>query len=394
MSLHQKDNSEDSKSSHSENHGKTDFVEIINVRKKTCRKATIDEILNPGLLKSVNNEYIFLIVDASAESIVNIRRAYDLHPILDYECLNQNSFSIDHMFQFSDCLFLSLIDIPGNDDITSPASVKILLMKNIMFIIVSEPLQCVTEVFRDSMKINIFESRNNPDLYDAVKISSDMIRQIHRSRLTGMNPMVNTVGFGGLELLLYKIIHMMYIRIEEYVEDLDKEVDACIELVMNLSITENSDITARINMALYKMSLSKIYVIKKEKMLPQLMKTNMLSRTFSEYLISMSANLLKLKKKISSRKNLLKSYGYVYNSIIEEDLTKSSIKFNRLLQVFSAMAAIFLPLNLIAVYMGMNVKVPFAEYDYNTLWPFSVIIMFSISYFIFIIVLFKLKGWV
>ena len=45
----------------------------------------------------------------------------------------------------------------------------------------------------------------------------------------------------------YKIIHIMYIRIEEYVDDFDKEVDACIELVMNLSITENSDITARIN---------------------------------------------------------------------------------------------------------------------------------------------------
>ena len=158
MSSFHEENSENSKSSHGEIGEQTDQVEIINLKKKTCRHASINEILNPILLKLVNEDYIFLILDASAEAIVNIRRAYGLHPILDYECLNQNRFSIDHMFHFESCLFLSLIDIPNNEDLTNPASVKILLMKNIMFIIISEPLQCITEIFRNSMNFKIFES--------------------------------------------------------------------------------------------------------------------------------------------------------------------------------------------------------------------------------------------
>ena len=393
MSSFHEENSENSKSSHGEIGEQTDQVEIINLKKKTCRHASINEILNPILLKLVNEDYIFLILDASAEAIVNIRRAYGLHPILDYECLNQNRFSIDHMFHFESCLFLSLIDIPNNEDLTNPASVKILLMKNIMFIIISEPLQCITEIFRNSMNFKIFESTKKAELCDPVMRSSDIMRQIRRSRLSVMKSVDESIGLGDLESVLYKIIHLMYIRIEEYVDALDKEVINCIELVMNLSITENTDIIVRMNQALYKMSISKIYVNKKGKILPQLIKTHMLSKTFSEYLISMSLNMQKLEKKISSRKDLLKSYGYVYNSIIDDDLTQSSTKFNKLLQVFSAIAAIFLPLNLIAAYMGMNIRVPYQGDMYNTLWPFSIIIIISACYFFFIIVLFKLKGW-
>lgn len=388
----QESESEPSKSSVNESENKSNLVEIINLTKKICRKASIEEILNPTLIGLIEEDYVFLILDASADTIVNIRRAYSLHPILDYECSQKNAFSIDHMFRFEKCLFLGLIDIPSSGELTSPASVKILLMQNIMFIIISEPLHCIREVFCNMMGLNIFESVH-PESTDLVKKSTEIMQKMRRARQSVMKTVEDSIGLSELESVLYKIIHVMFISIEEYVEDLDKEVVRCIEMVMDHTIEESRDVIERVNQVLNKMSLSKIYVLKKIKLLPDLIKTKLLSKTFSEYLISMSLNMHKLEKKIMSRKSLLKSYGYVYNAIIDEDLNQNSMKFNWLLQVFSAITAIFLPLNLVAAYMGMNVRVPYQSDEHDTMWPFSTIIIFSVCYFIFIIVLFKAKNW-
>ena len=382
---------EHDESSKNQNEQKNNIVHIINLNHKSCKKASIEEILNPRDLQLEDQEYVFLILDPSIDAISKIRIAYGLHPILDYECSYSSLYSIDHMFKFDDCLFIALIDIPGSEDLIRPALVKILLIKNIMFLIVSETLDCIEEVFCNDMGLQLFNPFEEIEARDLVRKSTNVMRNLKRKNISLVSN--ETIGLGLLENILYKIIHVMFIRTEEIIAKMDEEVANCIDFVTNLSINETNEFIIRMNYAQKNLALCTSYVSKKPKLFLQLTQSNFLSKTFSEYLISMSLNMAKLEKRIKSSKRLLKSYEYVYRSFVDEGINQSSRRLNRILQVFSAMTAIFLPLNLLAGYMGMNVKVPFMWDEYETLWPFTTIIMFCVAYFIFIVVLFKKKSW-
>ena len=377
-----------------ENKSFSNIVHIINLNKHTCIKVSIDEILNPELLKIVDQEYAFLIMDPSQEAIIKIRKAYKLHPIIDYECSSSNLHAIDHMFKFDECLFITLIDIPESEDLTCPSAVKILLMKHAMIIIVTEPLPCIEKVFKDLMGFEIFNLNQRSESEELIRRTTEILRQIRRAPLTLQKVVVNeSTGLGELESLIYKIIHVMFIGIEEFIRKMYEEVINCIDFVSNLSTSESTEFVVRMNHAQKNLSLCDSYVSKKTKLLPELIKTDMLSKTFSEYLISMSLNMNKLEKRIKSSKKMLNSYALVYRSYVDEGIHQASHQRNKIFQIFSALTAIFLPLNLLAAYMGMNIRIPYQCDVYNTLWPFSVIMLFCLGYFIFIIVLFKYKNW-
>lgn len=365
------------------------LVHIINVNRNTCRKASIEEILNPQIFKLIDEEYIFLIFDPSTESITKIRKAHNLHPILDYECSVTNRYSIDHMFKFDDCLFWSLIDIPMNENLLQPSSIKILLMKRVMFVIAPENLECIDEVFNKDMGFAISTSQEG----ELISRPSLFLMPNRISRRSAIQISPDTTKLTRLELVLYKIMHVMFLRIEDIIEKMDKEVGVCIDFVYNLSIGESNEFIIRINRAQKDLSLCKAFVSRKSNLMPQLINSKFLSKTFSEYLKSMSLNMNKLEKKVVSSKRMLKNHENVYNSYVDEGISQSSKKLNRLLQVFSAVTAIFLPLNLIAGFMGMNVQVPFQGDMTQNYWPFLTIVIFSLSYLIFIVIFFKAKSW-
>lgn len=369
-------------------------VHIINLSKKTCRESCIEEIMNPQIIKLMDAEYLFVIIDPSTDSITKIRKAFNFHPILDYECSYSNSHSIDHMFEFVDCLFIALIDIPASEELTHPASMKILIIEKAMFLFLSEKIACVEEVLCNSMGFDIFQESSKNEFIDIIRKSTEYIRNIKIARRSAIQICYDDTELSQIELVLHKILHMMFIRIEEIIAKVDEEVVNCIDFVTNLSINESNEFIIRMNLAQKNLSLCSTYVKRKIKLFPQLVKSKVLGKTFSEYLISMSLNMNKLEKRIKSSKRTLKSYANVYNSYVDEGINQSSLKLNKLLQVFSAITAIFLPLNLMAAFMGMNIQVPFMVNKYpDSIWPFSTIIMFSVCYFIFIVMLFKAKSW-
>lgn len=375
---------------------KGNLVYIINLNRNTCRTSMIDEILNPGLIRMIEEEYVFLILDPSAESISKIRKEHNLHPILDYECSVKNPYSIDHIFKFDDCLFLSLIDIPVSENLLEPTSIKIILMKSVMFVIAGERLDCIQEVFQKDMGFKITEI----DDMDMIAVNALDRRSLYIlnnnvrvSRRSALQLAPDSSRLKKLEMVLYKILHSMFLRIEDIIEKMDKEVGNCIDYVQNLSVDENNEFIIKINKTQKELSLCKAFVTRKAMLLPQLANTKFLSKTFNEYLKSMSLNMSKLEKKVISSKRMLKNNEKVYNSYVDEAISQSSKKLNRLLQVFSAITAIFLPLNIIAGFMGMNVTVPFQVDKTENYWPFLTIIIFSIAYLIFIVIFFKMKSW-
>ena len=61
----------------------------------------------------------------------------------------------------------------------------------------------------------------------------------------------------------------------------------------------------------------------------------------------------------------------IFSVKIDDTMTQLSQKMNELMKSFSAIATIFLPLNLVAGLWGMNVIVPGQELEED--WPFAII---------------------
>jgi magnesium transporter len=269
-------------------------------------------------------------------------------------------------------------------------------MKSVMFVIAGERLDCIGEVFQKDMGFKIPEASEldmmTTNLLDRRSLYI-MNNNIRASRRSAVQLAPDSSRLKKLEMVLYKILHSMFLRIEEIIEKMDKEVGNCIDYVQNLSVDENNEFIIKINKTQKELSLCKAFVTRKAMLLPQLANTKFLSKTFNEYLKSMSLNMSKLEKKVISSKRMLKNNEKVYNSYVDEAISQSSKKLNRLLQVFSAITAIFLPLNIIAAFMGMNVTVPFQADKTQNYWPFITIIIFSVAYLIFIVIFFKAKNW-
>lgn len=77
----------------------------------------------------------------------------------------------------------------------------------------------------------------------------------------------------------------------------------------------------------------------------------------------------------------------IYSVTVDDTLTVLSQKMNDLMKTFSAIATIFLPLNLVAALWGMNVIVP-GQTDEED-WPFIVICLICAVSFVGAMVYFK-----
>lgn len=101
------------------------------------------------------------------------------------------------------------------------------------------------------------------------------------------------------------------------------------------------------------------------------------------YFVNLNAKLDKL---MLSLESLIQDLALVREAFESEIANKT----NELMKIFTVIATIFLPLNLITSMYGMNVRhIPFSEMDYG--YYFVILVMILVS--LFLIRLFKKKGW-
>lgn len=376
-----------------QNHN-TELVYIVNVRNNTCRKTKVDEVLFPEAFQMTKQQYIILIQKPNEQTIMKIRSAYKLHPVIEYEC-NSSSYLKDHMIKIHDCLFLTLIDIPLTGSLSTPASLKIILMKGIMFLLYDEKLHCLEEIFVKTMKFNIFTDQSTtPSETEIAYRKSETALTNYKKRFTVKLDLVEFYELTDLEEVLYKLLHVMFMRIEELVSEMDNEVKICNEFATELSTTERIDFVLRVHIAKKTLISARNYVDTKSQLLPELIETNFLTKTFNQYLNSMGLNMKKLTEKIDSSRRLLKSSENVHDAIVEGKLSDTSERSNDLVKVFSSMTTIFLPLYLLAGFFGMNVRIPYQCDEYQDLTAFTVLCICSLGYLVSVIILFRYKGWI
>lgn len=371
-----------------------DIVHVMNIRANTFRRSKVEDVLFPEAFKLAGCEYIILIQKPTECTIMKIRSAYNMHPVIEYEC-NSSSYLKDHMIQLDDCFFLTLTDIPKSGILSRPASLKIILMKNLMFLLVQEELHCLEEIFVQRMNFDVFnvKKEENYSETEALYKKSDTALTNYKKRFTIKLDLVEFYELTSLEEVMYKLLHVMFMRIEEIVSEIDNEVKICNEFATELSTAERIDFVLRVHIAKKTLILARNYVDSKAKLLPEIIESNFLTKTFNQYLYSMALNMKKLTKKIDSSRDLLKSSEHVHRAIVEGKLSDTSERSNELLKVFSAITTIFLPLNLVAGFFGMNVRIPFQNDEVKNVLPFVIICLGCLVYLIFIVIVFRIKGW-
>ena len=372
--------------------GESEVVHLINVKTQKCKKSKVSEILNPEIFYLAEQQYIILIQNPCEQTIISIRQAYNLHPVIEYEC-NSTSYIKDHVVQLDECLFLTLIDIPSSADLSSPTCLKIILTKSLMFLLITGKLNCIEEVFVKGMNFHIFEETKSQEKLLQEVQEQEMIMLKMKKRFTIKLDLVQFYELTDLEEILYKLMHVMFIRIEERVAEMDLEVKICNDFVTQYEYTEWIDLIMRVHRAKKELIYAKGYVDLKAKLLPEIIEGKLLSQTFNQYLYSMALNMKKLGEKIDSSMLLLKSSEHLYEAIIQGRLSKNSENVQKLVTLYSACMATFLPLYIAAGSFGMNVLIPFRNDTYVTLVPFGIICLISVLYLLFVVWLFKYRGW-
>ena len=92
---------------------------------------------------------------------------------------------------------------------------------------------------------------------------------------------------------------------------------------------------------------------------------------FKIYLKQLKSRAEFLLRILATSDEMLGTAEEIFSAKIEDTMTQLSQKMNELMKSFSAIATIFLPLNLVAGLWGMNVIVPGQELEED--WPFAVI---------------------
>lgn len=94
----------------------------------------------------------------------------------------------------------------------------------------------------------------------------------------------------------------------------------------------------------------------------------------------------KIEKLMLALESLVQDLALVREAFESEIANKT----NGLLKIFTVIATIFLPLNLISSMYGMNVKhIPFVDWDYGYYYVLGIMLTISLS----LILLFKKKKW-
>ena len=378
-----------------ENSPNTDNFHIINIGKKTCRRIRLEEILNPIAFSLSRQQYIILIHKPSENTFASIRKAYNLHPVIEYE-YNNSLFTKDHMIKFDEYLFITLTDISESNLSFIPASLKVVLMKNIMFIFIDEMLYCIEEIFVKTMNFSLYfikKSTEPSESEEANKKHHTALQNVKR-RFTVRLDLVEFYELTDLEEILYKLLHVMFIRLEQVVIEMDHEVEVCHQFAIELSSSEKIDYTRRVQLAKRMLILATNYIDSKSFLLYEIISTGFLTDTFNQYLQSMALNMNKLMIKIDSSLSLLKSSECLYGSIVKGVLSDNSEKTNDLIKFFSALSVMCLPLYLIGGFLGMNVLIPAKSgvlddsYD-----PFIRVCIVTAAYLTIGTIFFRHKRW-
>lgn len=350
---------EDNEDSTSDSQGRLFHV---NLRTFEALELTVSEVRSyTNVREGVEQPFMLMFRDISLDNLRQIRQAFDLHPVIELECKASIYNVKDSLLNLEGCLLINFAELTNEEDLEKACAMKL--------IVFGEAVICLTT--RASFTINsIAKQLSIPQL--SLEELSLNARPVRKSSLP------STVSDLGLyyrlppvEALLFRIFHINIIRLESYVLKLLSEAKFTSIYASEISYHERVDFIWRLSITNKSLIHLSDLVKPKTALFIKLRRHGGLSDAFVPYLDCLVSRCQSVEQRINTAKELLKTAEQIYSASADDYLTTISNRMNETAQVFSAIATIFLPLNLIGGLWGMNVAVPGQEED--SLWPFAVI---------------------
>jgi Mg2+ and Co2+ transporter CorA len=359
-------------------------IKLFDLNFKFCKNLSFEETLDfISQDHSESDPYVLMFLGLDDSSIINIRKQYDLHPILDSECSNSWLNDKDSLLQFNDYFLITINDADNSDSLETPVSLKMIVFKSHILIFAEDELFCINKVFNKLLKFSQFPSRRGS------KRGQD---QDNKKNIT--QPTIdiwNDKGCSKIESIFHKILEAIYRRLEKISIKECHNASKCMEDSSNFGIEGRVDFIINLTLSQKNLIYLEEVVRPKMKLFRDLINCNFFSEHFQFYLISLESRTMVLVHQIYNNKIIVKTAGKIFTKSIDNTLADSSAKLNDITKYFSSISTIFLPINLIAGLWGMNVQVPW--FDVTNEGPFSGIVVTTLAVFITITVYCKSKSW-
>lgn len=359
-------------------------ITLFDLNFKFCKTLSFEETLD--FISQDHNEndaYVLMFLGLDDSNIVNIRKQYDLHPVLDSECSNSWLNNKDSLLQFENYFLLTINDADNLNSVETPVSLKMIVFKSCILIFAEDELYCIEQVFKKDLKFSQFptrrKSKRGQDLEAAREFSKIRI-EIGEDQ-----------GCSKIESIFHKILEAIYSRLEGLILDLSERAEKCMEECMNFGIKERIDFIVGLTLSQKNLIYLEEVISPKSRLFRDLVGCTFFSEHIKHYLSSLETRTTVLVQQISNNRVLVKTAGKIFSKTIDNTLASSSSKLNDITKYFSSISAIFLPINLVAGLWGMNVQVPF--YDALDVGAFCGIVTISLVGFITVIIFFKSKNW-
>jgi Mg2+ and Co2+ transporter CorA len=293
-----------------------------------------------------------------------------------------------NLLKFDDHYLITFSDFSMSDNYEEQLSFKIVVFKSLLLIFSWDPLFCIDSAFKDELKSLTINS-----FLEGVERSVRR-RKVRQQTISLYNIEVEIDDRylpSIIDSYLYRILEATMLRLEKAVIRLSEETKQQLLYAMELSYYERVDFILRMSLSQKYLVCLEELVTPKISLFKKLYKADLTCEDMKHYLSCLLSRTESLSRKIKVSYKMIKSSKDLYESNVENALTINSDKLNSVMKHFSAIATIFLPLNLIAGLWGMNVLVPMQDID--SIYPFMIIVAVVLILGSATVLYFRNKNW-
>lgn len=328
---------------------------------ETSELAVIDVRLYANVQERIDAPFMLVFRDISLDNLRQVRQVFDLHPVIELECKASVYNVKDSLLNFEGCLLINFAEFTDEEDLEKTCALKL--------VILGEAVLCLAT--QSSYTMNVIGNQLSiPQLCPGeVSVNTSRVRKL--SMPIGSTELGLYYKLSPVEALLFRIFHVNISRLESYVLRLLSEAMFTSVYASEISYHERVDFIWRLSITNKSLIQLSDLIKPKTLLFNKIRRQNVLSYEFAPYLDCLISRCQSLEQRVNTAKELLTTSEQIYSASADDYLTTISNRMNEIMQVFSAIATIFLPLNLIGGLWGMNVPVP--GMDEDSLWPFAVI---------------------
>jgi Mg2+ and Co2+ transporter CorA len=196
--------------------------------------------------------------------------------------------------------------------------------------------------------------------------------------------------------LLFYLINITLEKLKKFSQELFEDAKTLKEIYLEISEKERKDFYRRLECTEIFIVLIRNETFSKRNFI-EFVKSNYFSEKgeqtnfFGNSSVFLLELLIAKTKQIEIKFNQIKFYTNMvkenYNIILEDNSKKNKDRLNQIIKIISLTSVFFMPFNIISGLFGMNIKIPFVEWE--NLVPFSILLALKIAIFFVHIYIFK-----